>query len=102
MLSHKSYTNLFFYSDLRDLTVNVFVTGRGGFSSMSIIEKIQRATNSLSKIVIDPEKRTSFTISIEKAKKEFQYIPWDVEKTLDAYIQECMTNLTQSELKSEN
>ena len=63
----------------------------GGLTIQSIIEKIKKATNSLSKIVIIPEKRTSFTISIEKAKKDFQYLPREFGQTLDLYLNELFT-----------
>ena len=57
----------------------------------SIINKIKKSTNSSSQIITIPETSKSFTISIEKAKKEFQYQPSYFQTTLDAYLNEAVT-----------
>ena len=68
----------------------------GNITIKSILNKIKVATNSSSKIISVPKTCTSFTISIKKAKKDFQYIPRSFEDTLDLYLKEQICHVRKS------
>jgi len=74
----------------------VVTLGAKGMTSISgAMETLVSSLNSRSEIIEAESEQTTFTISIEKARKHFGYAPMDIEKMLKYYARETLDAISQ-------
>jgi nucleoside-diphosphate-sugar epimerase len=93
------FNNAAFVDDLGVLFHNILMSNHSGFPAFPVgadgsvtvselIERLVSFTGSKSKICTDCEKRASFTVSSEYARRTFAYRPQRIEDMLDRYCAE--------------